>query len=586
MDATSEPGRRHGGTLRRLHPTAPDAVCASNASFASLAGIDDRAILDRLSDAIVAADDGNRILYCNPAVERLLGWSPDELEGQPLVAIVPPRLREAHLEGFGRYLVTQEPHLIGRAVRVPAQHRDGHEVEIELTLSAFEVDERLLFVAALRDLSDRVQLERQLAMTSYFKATSEVAVLLGLSGQVSGLEDAAPRVLEAIGSSLGWQLGALWTVDEGGDHMQCVAVWSAPDVAGDDFAALCRETVFGRGVGLPGRVWESGAPAWVEDVLEDANFPRAAVAARQGLHGAFAFPVSARGRLLGVVEFFHRDRQPRDPDLLGVVATVGVQLGQFVDRRRAEDELRASGERFAALAGTLQASLLPPHLPAIPGLDLAARYRPAAVDVEVGGDFYDLFPTRGAGWGVVIGDVCGKGAEAASMTALARYTIRAAAMQARRPRRVLGLLNEAMLRQDDHGPFITVAYASVRATDDGVELVLSLGGHPQPLLVAPDGRVEAQGRPGSLLGVLDTPVVYDQVVRLRPGDALVLYTDGVIEARGEDGMLGEDGLAAALRGVAGRDATAIADAVLAAVEAFEGRAAQDDLAVLVLRVPS
>jgi sigma-B regulation protein RsbU (phosphoserine phosphatase) len=291
--------------------------------------------------------------------------------------------------------------------------------------------------------------------------------------------------------------------------------------------------------------------------------------------------------VLGVVEFFHREPQPLDPDLLGVVATVGVQLGQFVDRRRAEDELRASGDRFAALAATLQASLLPPHLPAIPGVDLAARYRPAAVGMEVGGDFYDLFPTRGAGWGVVIGDVCGKGAEAATMTALARYTVRAAAMQARRPRRVLGLLNEAVLRQDDAGPFITVAYASVRSGPDGVDLVLSLGGHPQPLLVSSDGSVEPVGRPGSLLGVLDGPSLYDQAVHLRPGDALVFYTDGVTEARGAGGMLGEDGLveALAVAAAAGLDAGGLADAVLTAVEAFEGRAAQDDLAVLVLRVP-
>ncbi|HEX9968937.1 MAG TPA: GAF domain-containing SpoIIE family protein phosphatase, partial [Acidimicrobiales bacterium] len=336
---------------------------------------------------------------------------------------------------------------------------------------------------------------------------------------------------------------------------------------------------------VPGQVWETGHPVWVQDIAE-TDLPRRSVAAELGLHAVFGFPVMSEGRFLGVIEFFHREAKGIDADLLGVVATIGAQLGQFLERRRAEQELRASSERFASLARTLQASLLPPHLPEIAGLDLAAAYRPAGVGAEVGGDFYDLFPTRGTAWGIVVGDVCGKGAEAATVTALARYTTRAAVMRARRPRNVLSTLNEAMIRQDEEGRFITVTFASVRPVDNHAEVVLSLAGHPQPVLLDARGRASLVGRPGTVLGVVDKPDLYDHALTLGPGDALVFYTDGVTEARGPEGQFGEERLLAALAQAAGGTADAIVEVLQEAVEAFEDGASRDDLAILVVRVPT
>ncbi|MBW3669646.1 MAG: SpoIIE family protein phosphatase [Actinobacteria bacterium] len=554
------------------------------ATSAPLAAIEDRVILDELSDAVVAADDGNRIIYCNPAAERLLGWSRGDLQGKSLLAIVPERLRDAHLTGFSRYLTTGVPTLIGNAVRVAALHRDGHEVAVELTLAAFRAgDDRQVFVASFRDLADRVELERQTAMTSYFKATTEVAVLLGLSGTVKSLESAAPLVLAAIGTSLAWQVGALWLVD--GDVVRCVDVWHEPGFDAAEFVALTRAAQFPRGVGLPGHVWRATKPVWIEDFAANSEFPRAAWALERGLRTAFGFPVMSEGRCLGVVEFFHRDRKASDPDLLGVVATVGGQLGQFLERRRAEHAAQATSERFASLARTLQASLLPPHLPDIQGLDVAAAYRPAGAGIDVGGDFYDVFPARGTGWGVVMGDVCGKGAEAATLTALARYTVRAAVMRARRPRNVLSLLNEAVMRQDEHGRFITVAYGALRCFENHVEVVVSLGGHPQPVLLRADGTASVVGRPGTVLGVVERPELFDQAVLLVPGDALVFYTDGVTEARGAEGQFGEERLLTVVEEATGAGAAGLVAAIEGAVNRFEGGVSRDDLALLVVRVP-
>jgi PAS domain S-box-containing protein len=273
------------------------------------------------------------------------------------------------------------------------------------------------------------------------------------------------------------------------------------------------------------------------------------------------------------------------------IGMVGV-ASDITGRKRAEEERaallareQASGERFRRLAQTLQRSLLPPHLPSIPGLDVAAFYRPTAQGMQVGGDFYDLFPLRGSGWGVVVGDVCGKGPEAAALTALARYTVRTAAMQHRRPARVLGVLNDVILGEEpQEHRFCTIAYGRLRTTATGVTFTFSSGGHPPPLVLRADGTVEAIEQDGMLIGVFADPDLGDATIELAPGDAVVLYTDGLLDAKGAGGPFEDGRLRAALAECAGQDAAAISRHVESAVLTYSGGEASDDLALLVLRV--
>ncbi|WP_146099415.1 PP2C family protein-serine/threonine phosphatase [Kineococcus xinjiangensis] len=256
--------------------------------------------------------------------------------------------------------------------------------------------------------------------------------------------------------------------------------------------------------------------------------------------------------------------------------------------RRAAQEALEAGERFAALARTLQESLLPPHLPDVPGLEVAARYLPAGQGVDVVGDFYDVFQTGESTWAVVIGDVCGKGVEAAKVTALARYTIRAAAIGDQAPTRVLQLLNDAMLRQHpDSERFVTVTFLSLAQRQGVVRGVLCAAGHPPALLRRADGRIERVGTNGMILGSFEDPTLDDTPFDLLPGDTLVLYTDGVLEARAADNpeLYGEERLTALVAGLGGRSAAAVAQAVEGDVVAFSGACASDDTAVLVVRVP-
>ena len=245
-----------------------------------------------------------------------------------------------------------------------------------------------------------------------------------------------------------------------------------------------------------------------------------------------------------------------------------------------------AGHRFAALARTLQESLLPPHLPDVPGLEIAARYLPGGSGVEVVGDFYDVFQTDPDTWAVTIGDVCGKGVDAAKVTALARYTVRAGAVSLRTPSQVLRLLNEAMRRQHpDSERFVTSAYVTLRQAAGRVEAQLSLAGHPQALCRRADGEIAAIGVPGTVLGVLDAVDLVDTDLVLQPGDALVLYTDGVVEARRGRAFYGEQRLRVLLA-ASGGTAAHIAEVIEADVVAFTGGELTDDTAILIVRVPA
>jgi PAS domain S-box-containing protein len=172
-----------------------------------------------------------------------------------------------------------------------------------------------------------------------------VARILAETDQPVEVYEAA---LEAIGRAVDWELGAVWELDPASGDLHCVRMWSAGPVAAE-FQALSESLALAPGVGLPGRVLETGEPAWLVDVPADANFPRATAARHDGLHAGFAFPLRSAGRLSGVMEFFARDARDPDERMLATMVVVGSQVGQFVARRRAEHELRARESRLRAM---------------------------------------------------------------------------------------------------------------------------------------------------------------------------------------------------------------------------------------------
>jgi sigma-B regulation protein RsbU (phosphoserine phosphatase) len=274
----------------------------------------------------------------------------------------------------------------------------------------------------------------------------------------------------------------------------------------------------------------------------------------------------------------------------GTPRSIRIAVFLALDRRSYETELlkarqraEESEARARLLARTLQDSLLPPDLPRVPGLDLGAVHRPAGRGDEVGGDFYDVFSTAPDDWMVVIGDVVGKGVAAATLTSLVRHTVRAVAMRVRDPRAVLAALNEALLQQ--HAERVcTVALLRIRlAAGDPARVTISLGGHPRPLAVRRHGDPVPFGRFGTVLGALPSPTLHEATTTLDPGEALLLYTDGVVEGRRDGDFFGEGRLSELAGTLRNSDAAAIAEAVAAAAVEHQHGTPGDDIAVVVVR---
>jgi serine phosphatase RsbU (regulator of sigma subunit) len=273
--------------------------------------------------------------------------------------------------------------------------------------------------------------------------------------------------------------------------------------------------------------------------------------------------------------------------------TLGRPGGCFdgEDRRFAEELGRNVGlavanaalfERERAVADALQASLLPPHLPTVPGLEIASRYEPGETRMVVGGDFYDLFDVSGDGWYAVVGDVCGTGAEAAAITSQVRYTARALAPRVQGPAELLGEINAALL---DRGGtrFCTAVIARLQIGREGIDVTLASGGHPPAVLVSRDGT-RLVDCPGTLLGIYPDARHQEVELCLARGEALALYTDGVTETRDAGGqMLGEERLVEVLDACVDEHAEKTATQLVQAAVDHAAFMPADDIAVLVLR---
>lgn len=339
--------------------------------------------------------------------------------------------------------------------------------------------------------------------------------------------------------------------------------------------------------GFDAELMRSGAD---EDALATAASrvvdPDAFVA---GVHAAYEEP---RIPLRDEVHF--RDGRVFDRYGAPLTSDDGAYLGwawyfrDITDERASRDELEASRERFRSLARTLQESLLPPDLPQIPGVEIAARYHPAGDGSEIGGDFYDVFQIDEHEWCAVIGDICGKGAAAARLTALARYTLRAAAARSRKIDRNLAELNTALFaqaerdRERNEHRFATATVLRFRAIEGGVAVRAASAGHPPPVLVRADGTVDELACHGGLLGTFEEITVSPAEVVLTPSEVLVMYTDGVTEGRRDGELFGDERLRRLLARQRGCTASALAEAIEDAVLSFQDGIARDDIAVLTL----
>jgi serine phosphatase RsbU (regulator of sigma subunit) len=289
-------------------------------------------------------------------------------------------------------------------------------------------------------------------------------------------------------------------------------------------------------------------------------------------------PLGARGAVLGALTLWiMRPAKAFDETARRTAKRLSDRAALALDNARLH-------EQQSHIASVLQHSLLPRSLPEINGFETSSRFLAAGEAYEVGGDFYDVFRSGSGTWTAVIGDVCGKGPEAASLTALARYTVRTASTPESAPSEVLLTLHESISSERPDLRFCTAALARIQAPTNGrgpARVTVALGGHPLPLILRKNGRVDAIGEPGTLLGALPSPVLADVDASLAVGDALILYTDGMLDVR-DRGRDDPDWLEGELERAAGHNADQIAERLAQAAIERHGGEPRDDIAILVL----
>ena len=549
--------------------------------------------------AIGAAQVGvdGRWLRVNQRLAEIVGYEPEELLRTTFQDITHPDDLDRDLAHMRRLLAGES-----RTYTIEKRYlrRDGSLVWVNLTVSLVRdaAGEPVYFIVAVEDISERkkAQEERdlllvkeQLARAEAVEVRRRLALLAAAGPALSASLDyieTLKRITRLLVPELAdWCL--LDAVDEAGTVSQVAAAHADPGK--QHLVKRLREhRRFGEDdPGSTSQVLRTGEPVVIPELPDAAAYERELgigeyldVLVQLEPRSLMCVPLLARGRTIGAITLCSsRPERRYNEEDLALAEDLAYRCAL------AADNARLYGDR-SEIASILQRSLLPPLLPEIPGVEVGAEYLPVGEANEVGGDFYDLINTVQDGWICAIGDVRGKGAEAASVTALARYTIRAVTMKDDRPSEVLAALNEAMLRQLTGERFCTAACIRLEPDDGspGVGIDVSRAGHPAPLLVRTDGTVEEVGPPGRALGVFDDAELRDDSIRFMSGEVLVFYTDGVTEARSPGGdFFGEERLRRLLRSCSGLDAAAIAARIKKVVLDFQDGYPRDDLAVLVLR---
>lgn len=311
-------------------------------------------IIDALGDAVIAADRDGSIVYANPAVDRLLGWAPGDLVGQPLIVIMPERMRPAHEEGFRRYLSTGVARLIGRSVRVPALRKDGAELDIELTLTAQRVEQGQVFVAMLRDLRERVELERQLGVTKYVAAATRAAARLA---ERLELQHVVSVAVTTLAQDLDAALARLWLRDPASGSLELSASAGLSDQVEGSARRRIDPATYPYKVGAVARTLR---PFLSNELVGDDEFEQEWIR-REGLKAVAVLPLLCGGELRGVLAAFFRRRLA--DELFELLGTFGALVASALENTRlytqAQEAIKERDEFLSMASHELRTPLTP-----------------------------------------------------------------------------------------------------------------------------------------------------------------------------------------------------------------------------------
>jgi PAS domain S-box-containing protein len=491
-----------------------------------------RLVLDSSPDAFVTLDRDGVIRSWNVAAERMFGWSAGEAIGKPFRALVtPPEFRERHDERRMAMVESGEP-LATEHYEIELQRRDGRRFPAETTVSKIDMRGEILLAGFIRDVTDRRrrQEEREALMREQAARAEAERVAEMVSGMQllvdaalfhRKLDDILSDLVTRVRGVLNADAAVIYLAEEGERLMLRAASGGVPgDSAVEPFAF---------GERFAGRVAAAREPQLAHDPAPDElPFPELAELELDSMIGV---PLLAKREVAGVLVVCAAAPRRFTPDDVSLLRLAADRVALAIDHARVY-------EREHRIAETLQRSLLPEHLPHLPGLAVAARYLPAAAEAEVGGDWYDVLSVPGGGVGLVMGDVAGKGLAAASMVGRLRSALRAYALEGHAPARVVERLNRLIWTEAEESQMATLIYVVVDPTEGHVRWVNA--GHPPPLLLNGGQQpIYLEGGNSVPLGVLPFPDFEEVTVPMDPGDTVVLYTDGLVERPGEhidDGM--------------------------------------------------
>lgn len=452
--------------------------------------------------------------------------------------------------------------------RIEIERHDGTVVTIEVDSAPIRsTDEEAIegAVSVFQDVTERIETQARLAASTRRLQQLQAVTDATLSGL--GFDDLAQRLLGTLRAVLETDSATLLLLDRSGTEL---VEHSTVGVETDGPAVTVP-----LGLGIAGKIASTATPLVADDLSTFEPKRHWLTDVMSSLMGA---PLVFRGEVRGVIHVATRDPRRFSVDELEVLELAANRIASALERASLADGR-------AAMAQALQRSLLPKSLPEIHGVELAALYRPFSPDDEIGGDFYDVFPHGDGSWAVVVGDVSGKGPGAAAVMGLAAHTLRASGRYESRPSAVLRALNDALIGAEwvSAERFCTVCQMRLRPGPDQLRVTLCLAGHPMPYLISADGSVEQVGAAGTILGSFADPNLHDVSFDLGPGDALIAFTDGLIEHRDVGVETGERRLREYLFGCSGRPA----EEVVWGIEhrLFDESLPDDDIALVVVRRP-
>ncbi|WP_349262701.1 PAS domain S-box protein [Allocoleopsis sp.] len=488
-----------------------------------------RSVVDNLQEVIFQTDTARRLTFLNPAWTEITGLSVYESIGKRFLELIHPGDRQLQDEQFQSLLECQNEDCRYQ-VRYLTKNAGVAHMEVYACVMLADDNSVIGISGTLNDITERKRREQQLS--------AEHATARVLAESVT-LSEATPKILAAICESLGWDVGELWSVDASANVLRRVETWHRQSVDVSEFEAVSREMTFAPGVGLPGLVWESAEPTWIVNVVEDGNFLRTSIAAKVGLHAAFGFPILNGDERLGVMSFFSREVQQPDTDLLKTMAAIGSQIGQFIKRKQAEEELQRQNQILQAelnQAAEYVRSLLP--RPLTETVTTEAQFIPS---LQLGGDAFDYYWLDADHLAVYLLDVAGHGVRSALLSVSVLNVLRSQSLPNTnfyQPSVVLSALNRVFQMNENGDDYFTIWYGVYNRVKR--ELVYACAGHPPALLLS-DASMDT---PGKELGLLSIPIGMlpeadfdDDSCKIPPGSTLYLFSDGVYEIIQPDGQL-------------------------------------------------